>query len=112
MKIGDGALLVAYMLGPCFLVHAQSETALSRQYTMEDGLPEAAVNEVLKDAHGFIWLATYDGLAKFDGYKFTTYRHKPGSKNAPSHNRINSLWEDRNGRLWIAHARGVDIFNP
>jgi ligand-binding sensor domain-containing protein len=41
---------------------------------MNDGLPETAVNWILQDSRGFIWLATYAGLSKFDGYKFTNYK--------------------------------------
>ncbi|MEX2235581.1 MAG: ATP-binding protein [Cyclobacteriaceae bacterium] len=95
-----------------FELPAQTQSHLSRRYTMNDGLPENAVNCVLQDMRGFIWVGSYHGLSRFDGYKFTTYKHNPASRTSLGHNRVNSMWEDRKGRLWVAHMKGVDLFDP
>ncbi len=78
---------------------------------MKDGLPEQGINSVIQDSRGFIWLATYSGLSKFDGYRFTTYRNNPASTNSLRSNFVNSLVEDKKGRLWIGHSNGLDLFD-
>ncbi len=98
----------------CAPIHlfAQQEEPVSRLYTMKDGLPEQGINCVIQDSRGFIWLATYSGLSKFDGYRFTNYRNNPASSNSLRSNFISSLVEDKKGRLWIGHSHGVDLFDP
>ncbi len=45
-----------------------------KQYRVEDGLPSDIIKGCTQDSLGFFWIATDDGLAKYDGIKFTTYR--------------------------------------
>lgn len=82
----------------------------SRHFTMNDGLPETAVNWVLQDSRGFLWLATSEGLCKFDGYHFTTYNKRHGSS-AFGGKLLNTLWEDGLKRLWIGHEGGLELFD-
>ena len=98
----------------CASIHlfAQQKELVSRLYTMKDGLPEQLINDVMQDSHGFIWVATYSGLSKFDGMRFTTYRNNPSSTNSLKSNLVNSVLEDKMGRLWIGHAEGLDLFDP
>jgi signal transduction histidine kinase/ligand-binding sensor domain-containing protein/DNA-binding response OmpR family regulator len=56
---------------------------------------------MLQDHIGFMWFGTWDGLNKFDGYKFTTYKSRPGGINSLSHNRIDEIEEDNYGFLWV-----------
>ena len=78
-----------------FLLFAQHEESLSRIYSMKDGLPDEGVNCVMQDSRGFIWLGTYSGICRFDGYRFTTYRNNPASANSLRNNRVSSIWEDK-----------------
>lgn len=114
MKPGLCSLFAAFIMlsaVPAELA-AQSEFGASRHYTMNDGIPETYVNWISQDSRGFIWLATWHGLLKFDGYKFITYKRNPASANSLGHNIVTGLWEDHHGRLWVAHAGGLDLFNP
>ncbi|MEX2232495.1 MAG: two-component regulator propeller domain-containing protein, partial [Cyclobacteriaceae bacterium] len=79
---------------------------------MNDGIPETYVNWISQDSRGFIWVATWHGLLKFDGYKFTNYKRNPASANSLGHNIVTGLWEDHYGRLWVGHDAGLDLFNP
>lgn len=75
-----------------------------RSWTTDDGLPDNAVTAVVQTRDGYLWLGTYDGLARFDGAHFTTFN----SANEPNlqSDRITSLYEDAQGVLWIGHERG------
>ena len=69
-------LRLLLMLFASVLSHA--ERLPVHVYTTADGLGSSAVNWILRDSRGFLWFATRDGLSRFDGQKFTTYRVEPG----------------------------------
>src|SRR5688572_30245573 len=50
-----------------------------RQLTTEDGLPHSRVEALLQDRRGFMWFGTGDGLARYDGYRMTSFRHEPNN---------------------------------
>src|SRR5215213_4890075 len=62
----------------CWLVVAaaavRAERLPVRVYTTAEGLSSSAVNWVTRDSRGFLWFGTRDGLSRFDGQKFTSYR--------------------------------------
>jgi ligand-binding sensor domain-containing protein/signal transduction histidine kinase len=65
-------------------------------------LPEAGVPMALaQDAEGFMWIGTQNGLARWDGYRFRTYRSEPASPGALPDNVIQTLYTDSRGSLWI-----------
>jgi signal transduction histidine kinase/ligand-binding sensor domain-containing protein len=75
-----------------------------RTWRTEAGLPDNAVTAVVQTRDGYLWLATYGGLARFDGVNFTVFN----TANTPElqSDRITSLFEDDRGALWIGHERG------
>src|SRR5882724_5036420 len=74
--------------------------------TTQNGLSHNKVNCILQDQRGFIWLGTDDGLDRYDGRYFTSFRHLPDDSTTISGNIIGSLLEDENGILWIGTADG------
>jgi ligand-binding sensor domain-containing protein len=64
-----------------------------RLYRVEQGLPSDVAKALTQDKHGFIWVATDDGLVKYDGLKFTTYKAALRSQYAKS------FLQTRDGRL-------------
>ncbi len=66
---------------------------------MEDGLPQSSVNDIIQTKDGYIWLATFGGLVRFDGNTFTTF-DRSNTENFNS-DRILRLFEDSEGGLWI-----------
>ena len=49
------------------------------------------INDICQDSYGFIWIATENGLNKFDGYRFTTYLHHPDDSTSVNSNIVVSL---------------------
>ena len=76
----------------------------TRVWQTQDGLPNNAVTSIVQTRDGYLWLATYDGLARFDGVSFTTF----DNSNTPEmrSSRITSLFEDAEGNLWIGCESG------
>jgi len=77
--------------------HAQSFLN-HKEYTIEDRLPSSNIYRVLEDKSGFIWVATDQGVAKFNGYSFRHFTAKDG---LPSDD-VWKLSEDKNGRIWLS----------
>jgi ligand-binding sensor domain-containing protein/signal transduction histidine kinase len=73
-----------------------------RHYDVSDGLAHSHVTAMHQDAKGYLWLATWEGLSRFDGYRFTNYGQRDGLGDPI----INNIAEDRNGRLWVATNGG------
>lgn len=82
-----------------------------RFYSADKELSNSLINKVYQDRKGFIWVATEDGLNKFDGNKFTMYRHNENDKSSILDDYVRTLCEDRSNRLWVACNNGVQIYN-
>ena len=75
-----------------------------RVWQTEDGLPQNIVTSAIQTRDGFLWFGTYSGLARFDGERFEIF----DTTTAPElgDQRIESLFEDAKGTLWIGHETG------
>jgi signal transduction histidine kinase/streptogramin lyase/BarA-like signal transduction histidine kinase len=81
---------------------ATPETPLFRSYGVADGLPSSAVNAIAQDARGYLWLATDDGLARYDGAGFHVWRHDPADPGSLPGNLVQALHVDAQDRVWVA----------
>jgi len=79
---------------------------------IEQGLSNNSVNNIYQDHNGFIWLCTYDGLNRYDGYEFKIYRNKTGDSTSLATNMITQIAEDIQHNLWVSGARGLSIYSP
>src|SRR5262245_59817663 len=78
----------------------------------DNGLSSWRANQVLQDRAGYVWIATPNGLDRFDGYKVKTYRNDPTDRRSLSGSYISALYEDRAGRLWVGTQAGLDVYDP
>lgn len=76
------------------------------QFSTEQGLSQGNVYQVLKDQDGFVWIATEDGLNRFDGYDFNIFKHDDLDSTSISDNIIWCMTEDAKGVLWIGTNQG------
>lgn len=88
-----------------------------------DGLPLSEVQALAEDRAGYLWIGTYDGLARYDGVSFNLYRHEVDDPNSLFANSVQCLHVDAQDRLWVgtegggvsmldAERRGFVHFNP
>ena len=80
-----------------------------QKFDVDNGLPQNLVTGITQDADGFIWVNTKDGLARFDGKEFLTFRHQPRDSNSLSSNTTDGLFIDSENNLWVLN--GKDDFN-
>ncbi|MBN2276026.1 MAG: response regulator [Bacteroidales bacterium] len=86
---------------------------LFEHYSTRDGLSHGSVSDIMKDSKGFMWFSTFDGINKFDGYTFTTYKARPGDNTSLSSNRVILLTEDKWGFIWVqTYDSAVYRFDP
>jgi signal transduction histidine kinase/ligand-binding sensor domain-containing protein len=94
-------------------VSIQAQTLQFDRISVEDGLSQSAVNDILQDRYGFLWIATQDGLNRWDGYRFLQFRSDPSDSLSLPADWISSLAEDSDGRIWIGtHGGGVSRLDP
>ena len=80
---------------------------------IEQGLSQSSVRVIFQDSRGFIWFGTEDGLNRYDGYSFKTYKPDPDTRHSLSDRWITSIVEDGQGYLWIATRQGgVNRYDP
>ncbi|MGA9342643.1 MAG: two-component regulator propeller domain-containing protein, partial [Rhodanobacteraceae bacterium] len=80
---------------------------------VDDGLPSSVVNQVAQDRDGFIWFATHDGLARYDGVDFRVYRNVVADPGSLAANDISALLIDSKGRLWCGgDSTGLNRLDP
>lgn len=82
-------------------------------YKVEDGLTQSTVWCILQDRTGFMWFGTKDGLNRFDGYQFKTFRYDPDRPGTSiGSNFIRCLFEDEAGKIWVGTTTGIYIYDP
>ena len=112
-------VLVFFVLHLCLLVQLSPAAAQTRRNAfafntlgITDGLSQGMVTRILQDRYGFMWFATLDGLNRYDGYKFTVYRHDSKDKTSITESYAHMLFEDSKGRLWIGTVSGgLDLYD-
>lgn len=114
MGKSTGIVRFLLLLGICFIViPAQAQLDFRFQHiTTSDGLPENTGEALLQDRDGYIWIGTQNGLARYDGYQFKVYKHKPDVANSISNNHIQALLQDSRGHLWINTRNGLNCLDP
>ena len=103
------ALVLSLLIGTA-PVHADVRF---KNLTVENGLPSSTVFNIIQDRQGYIWLATSNGLDRYDGYKFVTFKHNPSDPNSLSSDFVKALYEDAHGRIWVGtYGSGLDMYDP
>lgn len=102
--------LVPLLLLP-FCVFSQESNLNFMNFGSKEGLSSNVVNTIIKDHIGFMWFGSDDGLNRFDGQRFTVYRHKRDDSTSIASNEILDLYEDSSKNLWIATGSGLVLYN-
>lgn len=82
------------------------------RYSTDEGLPQNSVWSIFQDSNGFIWTATSNGLARFDGRQFVVYSHRADDVQSLSSNGFTQITESDGGVLWIGTDAGINRYDP
>lgn len=69
------------------------------------------INNIYQDQKGYIWVTTEDGLNKFDGAKFTSYRTHKNDSTSLIGNHVYKVFQDSRGNLYILSTKGLQIYD-
>lgn len=106
LKVKQPNFLLFCLLLAVQSLFAQPKVSLSganfTQFTTTDGYPQGIVTDLHQDKQGFIWIATADGLFRFDGYNFKEYRTSMQDKNTIPSNTVTQVIADQADNIWIS----------
>ncbi len=97
-------VLIAVTVGWLCLGRSQAADYLFDTWDTENTLPSSTVTAVAQTPDGYLWIGTYNGLARFDGVRFVTF--DPVNTPELTHARVQGLYLDAIGTLWINTFRG------
>lgn len=101
-------VLVFVIAMPCFL--QGQEYFRVKNVSVEDGLSQSSTRSLIQDDRGFLWIGTNDGLNRYDGNTFKTYRAEAGDSTTLPSSYISCLKQDSHGNLWIGYAGGISTY--
>ena len=82
-------------------LRAQQLQASLSHYSTDNGLPSNTIGVLLNDDYGYLWIATWNGVSRFDGYNFYNYRTGIMSGVKGLHNRIDRMTIDQSQNIWL-----------
>lgn len=80
-------------------------------YSTDEDLSNSLINKIYQDKYDYIWIATEDGLNKFDGMKFSVYKNNLNDSTSLKNNYVRCMYEDSEGRFWVGGINGLQLFN-
>jgi len=87
------------------------EQLLFQHIAEKDGLSNNIVNCIAKDKAGFLWIGTFDGLNRFDGTHFITFRSNRNQPNSLIQNTVHGICFDNNDDVWCATQTGISCYH-
>ncbi|MEO7211798.1 two-component regulator propeller domain-containing protein [Mucilaginibacter sp.] len=103
-------LLIAIVIAPRF-GNCQPYPYKFSYLTVDEGLSHTDANDIAQDKQGYIWVGTYFGLDRFDGYSVKKYYNNNVPINNAFKNRISCIYPDGDGNIWIGTEGGLQCFN-
>jgi ligand-binding sensor domain-containing protein/signal transduction histidine kinase len=112
--------LIILLAGIAFLPHlnvfGQAQHIVQNQLkfkylTVDDGLSNNHVQSITEDAYGFIWIATDNGINRFDGQNIIQFRHIPEDTNSILSNIVKVVYADGHNNLWVGSQDGLNLFD-
>ena len=104
-------LLSITVIVPVIYTPLQAQEIEPTLVSISDGLISPNVQDIIQDRYGLLWIATINGLQKYDGYRFETFKNIPGNASSLLHNNVWGLLEDQEGNIWASTDKGISKFN-
>lgn len=101
-------IFLAFSISTCL---SQVAIPAIKYLGVANGLSNNIANSLYIDHFGFVWMGTYDGLNRYDGYNFKVFRNEWGIDNSLINNHIAVLNGDAEGRVWIGTQKGVSYYS-
>ena len=90
----------------------EGASPIFEKISIEDGMSQSDIKDIIQDNVGFMWFATNNGLNRYDGYSFSVFKQSQNRECGLSSNITNCLYTDKKGHLWVGTQNGVDCYVP
>ena len=87
------------------------ENCYIKTFTTENGLPHNSIKKIVQDKTGFLWIATLDGLSRWNGYEFRNYYNNPADTTSIIYFQTNDLLVDYQNNIWVITILGISKYN-
>ncbi|MGL5346135.1 MAG: ligand-binding sensor domain-containing protein [Peptostreptococcaceae bacterium] len=104
-------LLIVMLNANAFEVKAEDKIKFTN-IGVADGLSQSTVDEIYQDSRGYMWIATNDGLNRYNGYEFKVYKYGENKTKTLSSSKIVDVLEDLEGNIWVATNNGLNKIDP
>ena len=94
-----------------FAVYVFVQGQTGKLFSTDNELSNSLINTIFQDSRNYIWIATEDGLNKYDGVKFSIYRNDKLNTKSLKNNYVRSLFEDSKGRFWVGCVNGLMLYD-
>jgi len=103
---------IIFVLMLAYGAQAQKKYEFSYRHIGDEfGLSQNTVTNIVQDSLGYLWMATNDGLNRYNGLSIEVFKYERDDSTSLSNGWINTLLYDKSGRLWAGTNRGLNIFN-
>lgn len=107
------ALALSLLLVVFAAARAEQPPMVFTHLSTAEGLSQVSVADILQDSQGFIWLATENGLNRYDGNELKQYFRARDNPDGLASDYLGSMAEDRAGNIWITtEGGGIARWNP
>jgi ligand-binding sensor domain-containing protein/serine phosphatase RsbU (regulator of sigma subunit) len=105
--------LVASLFSSCVLYSQKQCTQVKfKNYGADQGLAVTTAFSIVQDDNGFLWIASIDGLLRYDGYKFVAYKNNFNDSSSISDNTVSYLSKGRGNHIWMGtYSGGVNVLD-
>ncbi|UXP32409.1 methyl-accepting chemotaxis protein [Reichenbachiella agarivorans] len=95
-----------------FNIESRAQDNLFERLSVEDGLASNYLNGIIQDNKGFLWIATNNGLSRYDGYQFKNIVNDANDSSSISNNWITCVLQDSRGDFWLGtEGGGLNFYN-
>lgn len=104
--------LFILLLLACFTPEVKSNPGIETNnlsfdyYSIQQGLSNNKIHCILQDKKGWIWFGTSQGICRFDGYRFTVFKHDSEDSTSLEGDLVRTIFEDHKGQLWVGTENG------
>jgi ligand-binding sensor domain-containing protein len=111
--IRHAILCFSFLLLTCEICLAQEEPHVFQQVVIGNNINTELITGITQDPAGYLWLSSYTGLYRYDGYHDQHFSNNPLDSNSLGANTIECIYADKNGIIWIGtNLKGLDRFDP
>ena len=94
-----------------YFTHFSAQAQVGKLFTTDSEISSSLINQIYQDDKGYLWVATEDGLNKYDGAKVTIYKQNESDSTSILNNYVKSIFQDRSGRLYFGFFNGLQYYD-